>query len=85
MSKEYGERISWAFGLLGDWFSMTICKDPRVLVDHTPFTNEDIELVAKFICLNKDCILESWYFNEDEALDCYYDEDYLPRDLERVG
>jgi hypothetical protein len=62
VSQYYGDRP-----MIGEWFSMTISDQPRVIGDTGDIRVIDLALVEQFILVNKQFLLEYW--EQTTALD----------------
>ena len=49
----------------GDWFGITIAEQPMLLGDFTGVKSHDIEMVKKWVLINKDQLLRIWEDNID--------------------
>ena len=59
VSKKLGNKLR-----IGDWFEVTVDDQPRVIGDPGPISSQDLNLVTRFIHLNKHLILDYWYQEE---------------------
>jgi hypothetical protein len=55
VSQRYGHRI-----LIGEWFTMTIEDDPRIIGTPGAIRVNDLVLVSEFIRANKDLLVDFW-------------------------
>jgi hypothetical protein len=73
VSQRYGDKTR-----VGEWFTMTLEDEPRVIGELGQIRQKDIELVEEFIKKNKSLLLAYW--DQDE----YVDTSDLIEGLQRV-